>query len=103
MCNELVELPISNKGIAKFMSEFGPTAQPLTGEVSSRVQTNIDNAKGEFMAILNSGMTITEANRNTLATALRYAREQGLISGTPDLSELFIDIPESVLEGVPGY
>ena len=46
---------------------------------------------------------LTEANRNTLATALRYAREQGLISGTPDLSELFIDIPESVLEGVPGY
>jgi 4,5-dihydroxyphthalate decarboxylase len=46
---------------------------------------------------------LTEANRNTLATALRYAREQGLISETPDLSELFIDIPESVLEGVPGY
>ena len=46
---------------------------------------------------------LTKVNRNTLATALRYAREQGLISGTPDLSELFIDIPESVLEGVPGY
>ena len=46
---------------------------------------------------------LTAANRNTLLTALRYAREQGLILGTPDLSELFIDIPESVLEGVPGY
>jgi 4,5-dihydroxyphthalate decarboxylase len=46
---------------------------------------------------------LTEANRNTLATALRYAREQGLISGTPDLSEALHRYPRSVLEGVPGY
>jgi 4,5-dihydroxyphthalate decarboxylase len=46
---------------------------------------------------------LTPANRNNLSTALRYAHEQGLISGTQSLSDLFIDIPESVLEGVPGY
>jgi 4,5-dihydroxyphthalate decarboxylase len=45
---------------------------------------------------------LTAANRNNLSTARRYAREQGLISGMQDLSELFIDIPDSVLEGVPG-
>jgi 4,5-dihydroxyphthalate decarboxylase len=46
---------------------------------------------------------LTPANRNNLSTALGYACEQGLISGPQSLSELFIDIPESVLEGVPGY
>ncbi|MEN3279050.1 MAG: hypothetical protein V7607_190 [Solirubrobacteraceae bacterium] len=37
-----------------------------------------------------------DANRRSVATALRYSREQGRIAGEPPLSELFVDIDDSV-------
>ncbi len=44
------------------------------------------------------------ANRENLATALRYAHEQDLLSARPPLSELFVDIGEAAFQGgTPGY
>lgn len=74
LATELASIPISDQGIAKFMSEFSATAQPRA-EVSKRVQTHIDEARGEFMGILNGGLTITAENRNTAYGVVQAAVE----------------------------
>jgi len=74
LATELAELPISDQGISAFMSEFSATAQPR-GEVSARVQTNIDAARGEFMGIMNSGLTVPANLRNTAYGVVQGAVE----------------------------
>ena len=44
-----------------------------------------------------------EQNRANLETLIRYTREQGLITGQPDISELFIDIGREALVGTTGF
>lgn len=74
VASELAQIPISDQGITKFMSEFSSTAQPL-GEVSARVQNNIDASRGEFMGILNGGMTVPTNLRNTAYGVVQAAVE----------------------------
>ena len=43
------------------------------------------------------------ANRKNIETAMRYAREQGLIDRCPPLDELFVPIDDGVFSGIGGY
>jgi len=46
---------------------------------------------------------LTPRNVNNLNTALLYAKRQGIIKTIPQLTDLFIDIPSNVLEGMHGF
>lgn len=43
------------------------------------------------------------ANRHNLETILRYTQEQGLLSRSYSVDELFVPIPESAFRGIGGY